>query len=72
MADALATTSDAPDGDLQHHGKAFRCSCLSRSERLEIISLIAAVDTSECSAWVIPMLERGDVSEDSTMEKWAC
>lgn len=57
MADAPATTLDVPDGDPQRHGK---CYCLSRTERLEIISLVAAADMSECSAWVIPMLERGD------------
>jgi len=29
--------------------------CLSRAERLEIISLVAAVGMSECSALIIPM-----------------
>ena len=38
--------------------------CLSRAERLEIISLVAAVGMSECSAWINPMLERGGPDED--------
>lgn len=44
----------------------------SRAERLEIISCIAATGMSESSAWIIPMLERSDLNEDSTTEKWKC
>jgi len=42
---------------------------LSRAERLEIISLVTAVGMSECSAWMIPTLERCGPDEDPRMEK---
>jgi hypothetical protein len=32
---------------------------LSRAERLETILVLATVGISECSAWIIPMLEHG-------------
>jgi hypothetical protein len=41
---------------------------LSPAERLEIISLIAAVGSAEGSAWIVPMLERGGPDEEPTME----
>jgi hypothetical protein len=44
----------------------------SRAERLDIIFRVAAAGASECSAWIIPMLERGDLNEDSTRETWRC
>ncbi len=45
---------------------------LSRAERLEVISLVATIGPSECSAWIIPMLERGGPDEDRRMEKPRC
>jgi hypothetical protein len=42
---------------------------LSRAERLEMISVVAAVGMSECAAWLIPMLERGGPEEDPRTEK---
>lgn len=45
---------------------------LSRAERLEFISLVAAVGISECSAWIIPMLERGGPDGGPLMEKLKC
>jgi len=42
---------------------------LSRAERLEII---AAAGTSECSAWIFSMLERGDLNEEPSMVKRIC
>jgi hypothetical protein len=44
----------------------------SRAERLDIIFRVAAAGASECSAWVIPLLERSDSNEDSTRETWRC
>ena len=58
--------------DLPCHEQSNRCRAarnLSRAERLEIISMVAAVGMSECSAWIIPMLERDDRDEDQRMEK---
>lgn len=43
--------------------------CLSRAERLEIISLVAAAGVTECSAWLVPMLERGGLDENPGMEE---
>ena len=71
----LISASDPLSGDLRQRDKSGRCSggaCLSRSERLEIISLVAAVGMSECSAWIIPMLERGGLDEDPRMEGMKC
>lgn len=45
---------------------------VSRAERLEIISLVAAAGMSECSAWMIPTLERSGPDEDQRMEKITC
>lgn len=42
---------------------------LSCAERLEAISVLATVGMSECSAWIIPMLERGGPDGDPEMEK---
>jgi hypothetical protein len=52
--------------DIRRPDEFGRCSsgCLSRAERLEIISLVAAVAMSECCTWIIPMLERGRFDED--------
>ena len=58
--------------ELPCHEQSDRCRAdrnLSRAERLEIISMVAAVEMSECSAWIIPMLERGGRDEDQRMEK---
>ena len=58
--------------NLARHDEPGSCRAgrnLSRAERLEIISLVAAVGMSECSAWIIPMLERGGPEEDPRMEK---
>lgn len=49
----------------------FNDGRLSRAERLEMIFCVAAAGTSECSAWIIPILERSDVN-DPTTEKWKC
>jgi hypothetical protein len=42
---------------------------LSRAERLEIISLVAAAGVTECSAWLVPVLERNGLDENSRMEE---
>lgn len=70
MAKSFATSSTLA-GDLARPGKSSLCSGdrrLSRAERMEIISLVAAVGVNEFSAWLIPMLERGGHDEGSTME----
>lgn len=75
MDKSRAWTSDMPTGDLLRHGKSKRCAdegCLSRAERLEIISLVATVGMSECSAWLILMLERGGPDDDPRMEGMKC
>jgi hypothetical protein len=48
------------------HDDCGRCwgGALSRAERLEIISLVAAVGMSECVASIIPLLERGTPDEE--------
>jgi len=46
--------------DLGRYDESGRCwgsGSLSRAERLEIISPVAALGMSECSAWIIPVLE---------------
>lgn len=53
--------------DPERHDESGRR--LSRAERLEIISLVAAAGMSECSAWMIPTLERSGSDEDPRMEK---
>ena len=60
--------------DLERHDESDPCSGrdLSRAERLEMISLVAAVGMSECPAWMIPTLERSGPNEDPRMEKMAC
>ncbi len=66
MSRSLDSTPDVPVGDRRRHGKSSRSAddrCLSRAERLEIICLVAAVGMSECSAWIIPMLEHGGPDE---------
>lgn len=53
--------------DLGRHGGSGRYwsgQRLSRAERLEIISLVAAVGINECSAWIISVLERGNADAD--------
>lgn len=45
---------------------------LSRTERLEIISCVAAAEMGECSAWIVPMLEHSDLNEDQAMEQRKC
>ncbi len=60
MLSSLTSNSGAPIGDLRHRDLADRVDgrSLSRAERLEIISLVAAVGITECSAWIVPILER--------------
>jgi hypothetical protein len=71
---SFTVTSDVPVGDLRHckSSRGADDRCLSRAERLKIISLIAAVGMSECSAWINPMLERGGPDEDPRMEQMKC
>jgi hypothetical protein len=64
-----------PIGDLLRHGKSNRRTnegCRSRAERLEIISLVATAGMGECSAWIIPMLERGNPDEYPRTEEIRC
>jgi hypothetical protein len=69
MTEPLASTSRATLGDLlRHHGSSRYPDSRSRTERLEIISLIAGGGISECSAWIIPMLENGSLDEDRRMD----
>jgi len=66
-----SSNPDAPIGDLRNRNLA-RCvdgRWFSQAERLEIISLVAAVGFSECSAWIVPMLERDGIDQDSNMEE---
>lgn len=75
MGKSRAWTSDMPIRDLLRYSKSNRCAdegCLSRAERLEIISLVATVGMSECSAWLILMLERGGPEVDPRMEGMKC
>jgi hypothetical protein len=75
MVERLISASDPLSGDLGRRDKSGRWSgdaCLSRAERLEIISLVTAVGMSECSAWIIPMLERGALDEDPKTERMKC
>lgn len=61
--------------DLGLHGGSGRYwngRRLSRAERLEIVSLVAAVGMNECSAWIIPVLERGTTDEDPRSERPIC
>ncbi|WP_280705545.1 hypothetical protein [Bradyrhizobium sp. BR13661] len=73
MAESFVSSSKVSAGNKGRPGKfSWRLGDgrLSRSEKLEIISLVAAIGVSECSAWLIPILERD--SRDSTMERWRC
>jgi len=63
MSKSLASVADSRRADDR---------CLSRAERLEIISQVATMGMSECSAWIIPMLERGVPDDNSRMEKMKC
>jgi len=75
MARSRIWISDAPAaGSLRYETSSRRRGyrSLSRAERLEIISLVAAAGATECSAWIVPMLERDDLGEDPTMEKPEC
>ena len=65
-----ASKPDAPIGDLRNRNltRSVDPRCLSRAERLEIISLVAA-GVSECSAWIVPMLERDGIDKDPNMEE---
>ena len=61
MAEPLGFRPNAPhDLSLRHRRPSPSPADrgLSRAERLEIVSLIAAAGISECSGWVIPVLER--------------
>lgn len=59
----------ATDGRSQRRSNDGR---RSRAERLEIIFRVAAAGVNECSAWIIPTLERSGLNEDSATEKWKC
>ena len=75
MGKSPTSTSDMPIGDLRRHAISGRHAddrCLSRAERLEIISAVAAVGMGECSAWIIPMLEHGGPDEGPRMEGKKC
>lgn len=77
MGKSLASTSDVPIGYPLRYGKSNRYSGggsgrLSRAERLEIICLVVAAGMSECSAWIIPLLERDSPFDDPMMEKMQC
>jgi hypothetical protein len=65
-----ATMADPERHDESSQYRAGRG--LSRAERLEIISLVAAAGLSECSAWMIPTLECGGLDEDPRTEKTIC
>ncbi len=59
----LRSVTSNPDVPVvtRSHREFTRCADdrgLSRAERLEIVSLVAALGVTECSAWLIPMLER--------------
>jgi len=61
--------------DLGRYDESGQCrgsGSLSRAERMEMISLVAAFGMNECSAWFIPMLERGEPIEDYRIEKPKC
>lgn len=71
MAESVGSISGIPARGPERHGKPSRYvghGRPSRAERLEIISRIAAVGVSECSAWIVAILERSDVNEDPGME----
>jgi hypothetical protein len=62
---------DVPVVNLSHRefSRSTAGRCLSRAERLEIISLVAAAGVTECSAWLVPVLERNGFDENSKMEE---
>src|SRR5262245_55306795 len=75
MVERQISASDALSNDIGQRNKFDRpCSDarLSPAERLEIIALVAAVGISECSAWIIPVLERDGLNEDSRLERTKC
>jgi uncharacterized protein (DUF2249 family) len=61
---ALGVETIADLGRYDESGRCWGSGSLSRAERLEFISLVAALVMGECWAWIIPMLERGDPDED--------
>ncbi len=65
-----SSNPDAPIGDLRNRNLARSVDprCLSRAERLEVISLVSA-GVSECSAWIVAMLERDGIDKDPNMEE---
>ena len=75
MVERQISASDALSNDIGRRNKFDRpCNDarLSPAERLEIISLVAAVGISECSAWIIPVLERDGLNEDPRLERTKC
>jgi hypothetical protein len=75
MVERLVSAANARSGELGRRDKSGRRSRderLSRAERLKTISVVAAVGMSECSTWIIPMLERGGLDEDPRMQRMKC
>lgn len=75
MSKSRIWSSDVPAAGSLRYETSSRHSGyrgLSRAERLEIISLVAAAGASECSAWILPMLEHDDFGDDPAAEKPKC
>lgn len=68
---SFTSNPDVPVVTLSHREftRSADNRCLSRAERLEIISLVAAVGVTESSAWLVPMLERDGFDENPRMEE---
>lgn len=72
MGEPSGSASDAAVGDLPWQIRSSRRSdgsSLSRAQRLEIICQVAALGISECSGWIIPMLEHGGGDQDQDWGK---
>ena len=71
MAESVGSISDVP---IRNPGRTASpanssATAASRARRgWKSFSRIAAVGVSECSAWIVPILERSDVNEDPGME----
>ena len=68
---SFASNPDVPAVTLSHREftRSAGDRCLSRAERLEIISLVAAVGVTECSAWLVPILERDGFDQNPSMQE---
>jgi len=66
MANSVSSASGVPIRDPGRHGKSGRYvdGYLSRTERMEIITHVAAAGMRECSAGIVRILERSDENED--------